>query len=150
MMYDKMLEKYEWERTVLDEIIPRCEKNLIEDAKYIQCEVVSLLNFHRKRENSSINLGIIVRVREDTLGPRISWVRFVGKSKKNKKGQTLTLTEPLKMAGKYRYSKRIFSRFPDDFREHFEALEECAALVRFRTERLAQLRDLCKTNSKLR
>lgn len=143
--------KYEWEAWMLEEVIPYYENRLIRVANNISKKVIELLEEYRRRENNgAINLGIVVRVRPDTLGPRITWVRFKGKSRNGRNGTKFTPTEPVKLRGKYRYSSRLFAGFPDDIRVQLEEMERNAAYVRFRTERLAELSRLCRTGARFR
>ena len=91
--------KYEWEAWMLEEVIPYYENRLIRVANNISKKVIELLEEYRRRENNgAINLGIVVRVRPDTLGPRITWVRFKGKSRNGRNGKKFTPTEPVKLA----------------------------------------------------
>lgn len=150
-MTKALKKKCEWETRILEKVIPHYEDQLILAADAIRDEVVAILKEHRKRENNGApNLGIIVRVRRDMLGPRILWVRFRGKPRRGRTGVKFSPTEPIRLHGKYRYSSRIFAPFPPDTRDQLEQLEDRAAYIRFRTERLAELSRLCRTNTRLR
>lgn len=141
----------EWETWVRERVLPHFEEQLVRAAIAIRDEAVALLEEYRGRENNgSVNLGIVVRVRADTLGPRIIWVKFKGKPRRGRDGKTFTPTEPIKLHGRYRYSSRIFAPFPADIRERLQKLEHSAAYVRFRTERLAELARLARTNARPR
>lgn len=142
-------QKFEWEPWVIEKVLPYFEGHLNREAIAIRDEAVALLEEYRRRENNgSLNLGIVVRVRADTLGPRITWVRFRGKPRRNRDGKTFSPTEPIKLHGRYRYSSRIFAPFPADIGERLLRLEDSAAYVRFRTERLAELARLARTNAR--
>lgn len=135
----------DWERVLL-EVIPELERNLINAAKGWQQEALIDLDEYRKMDDGPppINLGIVVRVREDMLGPRIHWVRFRGKARYAVGGAKFTPTEPIRMQGRYRYSARIFAPFPETVRKDLLFVENEFARIRFRTERLAALRDFCR------
>ncbi|WP_226552790.1 conjugative transfer protein MobI(A/C) [Celeribacter naphthalenivorans] len=137
---------FEFEKCLLN-WLPELEAVLIEDAQTLRDQAVELLTEYRKREGQSVNLGVIVRVRADMLGPRVEWVKFRGKSR-NISGQKFTPTEPVRLRGKYRYSARIFADFPSDIRENLIEIERQMAVIRFRTERLAELRKFCRSKPK--
>lgn len=144
-------QKFEWEPWVIEKVLPHFEEHLVRAATAIRDEAVALLEEYRRRENhGSLNLGIVVRVRADTLGPRITWVRFKGKPRRGPDGKTFSPTEPIALRGRYRYNSRIFAPFPPDIREGLLRLEDSAAYVRFRTERLAELARLARTNARPR
>lgn len=119
---------------------------LIDDASNLRDQAVEYLSIYRSRDLPAINLGIIVRVREDTLGPRAEWVRFEGKSRK-RNGRRFTPTVPIKQRSRYQFSSKIFQKFPEDIRDHLIEIEQKLSIIRFRTERLAAFRDLCRQKS---
>lgn len=139
-----------WEAQIL-ETIPELELNLVTMAKLVQRAVVRELEAYRRMDDgpAAINLGIVVRVRDDMLGPRIHWVRFRGSARFRTGGDKFTPTEPIKMQGRYQYSSRIFAGFPDRTREALEEHEARFAWIRYRTERLAALRDFCRKTKSL-
>lgn len=144
-------QNFEWEPWVIEKVLPHFEERLVSAAINIRDEAVALLEEYRARENNgALNLGIVVRVRADTLGPRITWVRFRGKPRRGRDGKTFSPTEPIKLHGRYRYSSRIFAPFPVDIRKRLEKLEDSAAYVRFRTDRLAELARLARASARPR
>lgn len=134
-----------WEAAILA-TIPDLEANLVSTAKHIQKAVVHELEAYRRMDDGppAINLGIVVRVRDDMLGPRVHWVRFRGSARFRTGGDKFTPTEPIKMQGRYQYSSRIFAGFPERTRWILTEYEARFAWIRFRTERLAALRDFCR------
>ncbi len=131
-----------WESAAF-KILLAAENQLIRDAELIKQEAIEVFKEARKYDNCNIpNLGITVRIRKDTLGPRISWVKFVGKGKTGQSGRIQHYTQPIPLAGRYRTSKRVFKAFPDHVRNQLIELEEQAAVIRYQTEKLARLRDL--------
>lgn len=136
---------YKYER-FLEDYIYLIEQVLINDAIALRDEAVEYLTEYRALDEPSINLGIVVRVRYDTLGPRAEWVKFQGKSRKHN-GQRFTPTSPIKQRSKYQFNPKIFERFPDHIRDALIEIEKQFAVIRFRTERLAALRDLCRQKS---
>ncbi|ARO16030.1 hypothetical protein BVG79_p2000011 (plasmid) [Ketogulonicigenium robustum] len=118
-------------------------------ARYWQDRAVEALKAYRKMDAGAeaLNLGIVVRIREDTLGPRIYWVKFQGKARYRMGGDKFTPTEQIRMSGKYKYSDRIFARFPDAIRRELLLCEANFAWIRYRTDRLAQLRNLCRAHT---
>lgn len=131
-----------WERAAFKTLIA-AENQLIREAESIRDEAVEMFREARKYDNRSTpNLGIKLRVRPDTLGPRIYWVRFTGKGQTGALGQTQYYTEPVKLAGKFRTSKKIFAKFPDGIRTELEGLEERAAHVRYQVEKLGRFKKI--------
>jgi hypothetical protein len=122
------------------------ESVLIEHAETLHGQAIDHLSIYRSRDLPAVNLGIVLRIRNDTLGPRIDWVRFKGKSRV-RDGLRFTPTEPIKARGKYQYNSNIFQKFPDDIRIPLIKIEQQLAVIRFRTARLAALRDLCRQKS---
>jgi hypothetical protein len=139
-----------WELEILA-AIPDLERNLITMARLILRIVVRELEAYRRMDDGppAVNLGIVVRVRDDMLGPRIHWVKFRGSSRFRTGGEKFTPTDPIKMQGRYRYSSRIFAGFPERTREALVEHEARFAWIRFRTERLAALRDFCRKTKSL-
>lgn len=139
---------YNWEKKFLS-CIPVYEWQLIRTAEAFHRSAVRTLSNYRKRDLPAVNLGVILRVRQDVLGPRIIWVRFKGKIRQGSSGK-FAPTEPIRMQGKYRYSNRIFAGFTEDYQQELASIEDSFAGLRYRTERLAALRDLCRQrNSKV-
>lgn len=134
-----------WETLLLDRM-GYWESNLVVYAKRLQTRAIDILTRHRHADGdaAAVNLGVVVRVRQDTLGPRIHWVRFRGKARYLTGGDKFVPTETIRMQGRYRYSARIFAAFPERTQPALMAVEDEFAWVRFRTERLAALRDLCR------
>lgn len=125
-------------------IVIAAENDLIRKAEDIRDEAIAVFKDHRKYDNRNpVNLGISLRVRKDTFGPRLHWVRFVGKTNNGSFGKKRYFTEPIKLAGKYRTSSRIFKPFPDDIRAKLLELEERATWIRYQTEKLNRLKQLC-------
>lgn len=133
---------YDFE-SVLLRCIPVYEWWLIQTTQDVHRRAIRTLSRYRKRDRPAVNLGVIVRVRPDVLGPRITWVRFKGKGRQGSTGKFVP-TEPIRMQGKYRYSNRIFAGFSEDYQEQLSSIEDEFARLRYRTERLAALRDLCR------
>lgn len=134
-----------WEYGLDGDVIAECERRLILEARSLQVVAIDVLKSYFDYEKERpVNLGIVVRSRNDLLGPRISWVRFRGRSRSNSTGHQYTPTQPIKMQGRFQYSFTIFRKFPVEIRASLEVIEMKAAWIRFRTERLAKLRDLCR------
>ena len=137
-----MADAFDWEDKLLT-CIPIYERELVATAEAYHRSAVSILSDYRKRDMPAVNLGVVLRVRKDVLGPRITWVRFKGKARHGAHGK-FAPTEPIRMHGKYRYSDRIFSGFDEWSRDYLSDAEDGFSILRYRTERLAALRDLCR------
>jgi hypothetical protein len=125
-------------------IVIAAENDLILRAERIRDEAIEVFKEHRKYDNRNpVNLGISLRIRKDTFGPRLNWVRFVGKTSNGNYGKKRYFTEPIKLAGKYKTSSRIFKPFPESIRNELINLEGRSARIRYQTEKLSRLRQLC-------
>ena len=133
-----------WQRGVFKIVIAR-ENILIRTAEELRDEAVKILTRYRDRDNRKpVNLGFIVRVRADTFGPRLDWVRFTGRSEPDWNGKKTSYSTPVKLRGKYRYSDRIFAAFPEDIAGELRLIEAAAADIRYEIDQLTRLRQICR------
>jgi hypothetical protein len=133
-----------WQRGVFKILLAR-ENILIREAEELRDQAVKILTRYREHDNRKpVNLGFVVRVRADTLGPRLDWVRFTGRSEPDWNGKKTSYSTPIKLRGKYRYSDRIFAAFPDEITEELRCVEFSAAIIRYEVDQLARLRQICR------
>jgi hypothetical protein len=131
-----------WEPAAFKLLIA-AENRLIRDAEHIRDEAVEQFKEARRYDNRSTpNLGIKVRIRADTFGPRIHWVRFTGKGATGTLGKTQHYTEPYRLSGRFRTSKKIFAKFPCEIRQALTELEDRAANIRYQVDKLSRFRKL--------
>lgn len=102
-----------------------------------------ILQKYRETENREpVNLGFVIRIREDTFGPRLHWIKFIGKRRVTRNGQSFAPTQIIKMAGKFAYSDRLFDKFEEPARTDLKMIEIEAALVRQQVEQLKEMKKL--------
>lgn len=127
-----------WETPLLERI-PALERNLIEHAYQLQADAVARQTATPWQSTSGwSSASAKIRSALGSIGSG-----FVA-SPDRSGGDRFTPTEPIRMQGRFRYSARIFAAFPVQTRHALTEIEDGFAWIRYRTERLAALRDLCR------